>query len=110
LNDTTCDVSQSSENGVDWCGALVQIQNAKITDIGRTAKQTFLVAGPYPACTDSILIGNSAGSAKFSNLFTPSFGTIVNVTGILHLVFGNYRIEPRDSADIVFVSNNSVGT
>lgn len=110
LRDTTCDVNQNIENGEDWAGDLVQIQNAKITDIGRAPKQTFLVAGPYPACPDSILIGNAAGSAKFSNLFSPDFGTIVNVTGILHLVFGQYRIEPRDSMDIVIVSHDAVTT
>lgn len=108
LNDTTCDVTQSIENGADWCGDLVKVQTVKIVE-NRSPKQTFLVAGPYPACSDTILIGNAAGATKFSNLFTPSLGTIVNVTGIVHLAFGAYRIEPRDSTDIQFVSNDAVG-
>lgn len=108
LIDTTCDVNQNIENGVDWCGDLVQIQNVKIVE-NRTPKSVFKVAGPYPVCPDSMLVGNSAGAAKLSNVFTPSLGTIVTVTGILHLQFGAYRIEPRDSTDITFVSNDAVG-
>jgi hypothetical protein len=109
LADTSCDATQSVNNHEDWEGVLVQITNAKITSVGRTATQNFNVAGPYPACTDTILIDNDAGTAKMAQVtFVPSFGQVMQITGVVHSSFGIPRLEPRDSTDIVKLNDNAV--
>lgn len=118
LNDTTCDVNQNITNGVDYCGDLVQVQNAKITgfapilagDTTYTPRTSFFISGPYPNGADTIEVRVvDAGATKFSNLKDNyRYGDIVNVTGICHLVFGSYVVDPRDSTDIVVLNNNGV--
>jgi hypothetical protein len=109
LADTSCDATQSADTHEDWEGVLVQVTNVKITSVGRTFTNNFNVAGPYPACSDTILIDNDAGTAKFAQAtFQPSFGQILQVTGVVHSSFGIPRLEPRDSTDIVKLNDNAV--
>ncbi len=105
LQDTTCDVAQNKDTFEDWEGVLMQITNAKITNHQNgTADytQNFRVAGPYPDVTYDILVDNDAGTDKFAHTsWFPAFGHIVTVTGVAHMSFGEPRLEPRDSTDIV---------
>jgi hypothetical protein len=109
LADTSCDATQSADTHEDWEGVLVQVTNVKITSVGRTYTDNFRVAGPYPSCVDSILVDNDAGTTKFAHTtFQPSFGQIMQITGVVHSSFGVPRLEPRDSTDIVKLNDNAV--
>jgi hypothetical protein len=99
----------SGPSSEDFEGMLVHIDNAKecyrtnTWGVRRLAGSSFHVAGPYPACPDTINI-HSAGQGL---TYAPADGYIVNVTGIMHLNFGVWEIYPRTDADIVEVSNAS---
>jgi hypothetical protein len=101
LRDTSCDATQSVDNGEDYEGCLVTIQNAKIVD-ERTAGQNFFVAGPYPSNPDTFLVDNNV-----ARTFDPNKNHYVNVTGVLDVSFATvgtlYRLQPRNNADIVLL-------
>ena len=40
--------------------------------------------------------------------YTPIMSSVYDVTGVVHYSFSNYKIEPRDSADIVRISSVSL--
>jgi len=100
LRDTTCDVAQALSTVEDYEGMLVKVVDAKILET-RTRGASFGIAGPYPSNPDTILVDNN-----ITRGFTPTKGTYVTVTGVMDLastVFAGsqWRIQPRDSADIV---------
>ena len=100
LRDTTCDIAQSLSTVEDYEGMLVKVVDVKTTE-ERTAGQSFGVAGPYPGNPDTILIDNN-----ITRTFDPTKGQYVTVTGVMDLassVFAGvqWRIQPRNDADIV---------
>jgi hypothetical protein len=102
LEDTTCDASQSVLNGEDYEGVLVQVKNVKITE-DRLSGQSFFVAQPFPTwAPDTILVDNNV-----ARTYTPQKGFQVDVTGVLDLSFGTFRIQPRGNADIVQASGST---
>ena len=57
------------------------------------------------------LILNTSDTAVVDDLiyaFTPILSSVYDVTGVVHYSFGDYKIEPRDSADIVRLSSVSL--
>ena len=44
----------------------------------------------------------------FMYAFTPIFGQKYDVTGVVYYSFGEYKIEPRDSNDVVFINTASI--
>jgi hypothetical protein len=106
LQDTTCDypgpqlgTQTHQTTGEDYEGVLVKVQNVKVLD-NRTAGQSFFVAGNYPAYGDTILIDNNV-----TRTYDPVQFDHLDVTGILDLSFGTFRIQPRGNSDIVPASN-----
>jgi len=100
LRDTTCDALQALSTSEDYEGMLVRVVDVKTTE-ERTAGQSFGAAGPYPSNPDTILIDNN-----ITRTFDPTKGQYVTVTGVLDLagtVFAGvqWRIQPRNDADIV---------
>jgi len=101
LQDTTCDATQSVLNGEDYEGMLVQTEYAKIVPFNGpptvfTAGGTFRVAGPIPACTDTITIGSTV-----TRTYLPVLDHVVSVTGTQQFSFGVFRLMPRGDADIL---------
>jgi len=98
LSDTTCDATQTTLTGEDYEGMLVRLNYVRITE-ERNSGESFLVAGPSPTFTDTILVTNLGTSYTFD----PDSAHTVTVTGLLS--FRNntqpFRITPRDDNDIV---------
>jgi hypothetical protein len=107
LRDTTCDfpgpglgTATHLSTSEDYEGMLVQVVDVKTTE-ERTAGQSFGVAGQYPSNPDTILIDNN-----MTRTFDPTKGQYVTVTGVLELASTTFagiqwRIQPRNDADIV---------
>lgn len=101
MRDTTCDKMQNRLTGEDYEGALVQVDTVKVTfeiPPGGPGAQ-FMVAGPYPTVTDTMLVDND----RFRT-FDPQFGRQMRVRGVLDVSFGNFRIQPRNDGDFLVYS------
>lgn len=102
LSDTTCDATQTIENGEDHEGTLTKLEYVKIVPWNPPSNpvfnpgNAFRVAGPNPTFTDTITISNA-----ITRTFLPDTDLVVSVTGINQFNFGVFRFVPRGDADIV---------
>lgn len=103
LSDTSCDnpgpglgTQTHSPNGEDYEHVLVKVINVKTTE-NRAAGQSFFIAQPYPTWSpDTILVDNNV-----TRTFDPTLAQQLDITGVLDLSFGTWRIQPRSNSDIV---------
>ncbi len=110
LSDTTTDQTQSVLTGEDFEACLVKLSYVRVTEPPATVtsfNNSFFVAGPIGAYTDTMLVSNLTGAL---NAYTPvDSGAIVNITGILHFTGGTFRVCPRSPSDIVLLGTNVTG-
>ena len=105
LNDRSCDVNQETTTGEDYEGVLARLQNVKVVGWNApwappfAAGGSFRVAGPVPACPDTIEINGGSGT-HFPG-FTPVVGQWLNVNGSFYFTDNwNPMVYPRSSSDI----------
>jgi hypothetical protein len=103
LKDTTTDKTQSQLTGEDYEGVLVKVSYVKVTE-NRLIGQSFFAAGPNPSFTDTILVSNLNG--VLNSYTPPDSNSVCDITGILHMASGTFRICPRDPSDIVVHGHN----
>jgi len=103
LTDTTTDKNQNTLTGEDYEGVLVKVSYVKVTE-NRTIGQGFFAAGPNPSFTDTILVSNLNG--VLNSYVPPDSNSVCDITGILHMASGTFRICPRDPSDIVVHGHN----
>src|SRR6185503_8174701 len=99
-----CDVTQSILNAEDFEGCLVKLEKARIVE-NRNPGESFFVAGDKPAYGDTILV---ADRNDVLHTFNPDSLQSVTVTAILG-IFNDFRLNPRDDADIVPLGPLGVG-
>jgi hypothetical protein len=92
--------------GEDYECMLVKAAQAKVvTETGQAPAGGFFdIAGPYFAYTDTINVDDDG-----SQTYEPIQGNLLDVTGILHFSFGEFRLQPRDDNDIVLVASGVTG-
>lgn len=108
-SDSTCDSGLSLTTAEDYEGVLVKVEKVKVVDRGAPSSDPppggfFDIAGPQFAYPDSMNVENDG-----DHTYDPDLGDILDVTGALHWSFGQFRIYPRDDADIVFFYQAGVG-
>jgi len=111
LSDTTCDTSPSPQvfaitTAEDLEGCVARLPQVMIAEGGRTAGQSFFIAGPYKTFTDTALVVNNSSSYTFD----PDSADIVQVTGVVgsnSLSSQRFRIQPRSDADIIKVGHTT---
>lgn len=105
LRDTACDASQSLTNGEDYEGMLVKMNWVKSVQNAFLPGNGFDVAGPYPACTDSIHIRNVQSTTGWT--YQADSLMLLDVTGIQTFSFGTMQVAPRYDSD--FVDHGQLG-
>jgi len=105
LRDTTCDATQSITNGEDYEGMLVKLVNVKSFHNAAGPGYGFDVAGPYPACTDTIHIRNVKSAAGWT--YQADSLMLLDVAGIQTFSFGTMQIAPRFDSD--FLNHGQLG-
>ena len=101
LRDLTCDATQSVLSGEDYECMKMSISYAKVTE-NRTIGQSFFVTCKLDSNScglDTLLISNL--NHVLDAYTPPDSGSVIDVTGILHITAGTYRLCPRDANDIV---------
>jgi len=78
-----------------------------------------LVKAASATCSDADLgygewaVDDGSGPCRVDDLgyaFTPTLGTLYNVTGPLYYSYNNFKIEPRDSSDVEDLGDNDAPT
>jgi hypothetical protein len=115
LNDRSCDPNQETDTAEDFEGVLVRVEKVKVVGFDDPwvppfpQGGSFRVAGPYPACTDTIRI-DSGGDTHFPG-FTPELGMILNVNGSFYFTDDRVpQIWPRGDSDISDLTDVGPGT
>src|SRR6185503_14582863 len=102
---TTCDAAQNLTNAEDFEAVFVQINRARIVE-ERDAGESFLIATPAGAPTDTFLVSNSNNAYTFN----PDSNKVITVRGMLTFRNGGFpfRILPRGNYDIFPVTGAGV--
>ncbi|MFH1526604.1 MAG: lamin tail domain-containing protein, partial [Bacteroidota bacterium] len=85
-------LSTLDANQEQWEGVLVKVEKAVVTNANLGNGEWMIDDGSGQVIVDDYMYK-----------FTPDSGKTYNVTGIGHYSFNNYKIEPRDSADIIII-------
>ena len=108
LASQACDASQSVVNGEDYEGVLVRVNYGRVIR-NANAGQNFTIQAVGGGAADTVLIDNAAGVGTYT--YDPNLNDVVSVTGVVRhsgpagSAF-QYRILPRNNADILFHGNN----
>lgn len=104
VKDTTTDQTGTNLTGEDYEGMLVKLDHVWITE-NRTVGQSFFVTGHCcnqftgPGSGDTLLVSNLNGALNTYD--SPDSMTVMDITGVVHITGGTFRVCPRSSADIV---------
>ena len=88
---TSLQLSQEEQ----WEGVLVRVVDAACTEQNSGFGMWEINDGSGPAKVHNLM-----------NVFTPTLGAVYNITGVVNFAFSEYRICPRNNADIVVVNSN----
>lgn len=107
-SDSTCDSGGSLTTAEDYEGVLIKVEKVKVVDRGAPSSDPppggfFDIAGPHFVYSDSMNVENDG-----DHTYDPTLNDLLDVTGGLHWSFGQFRIYPRDDADIVFYGQLAV--
>lgn len=102
----TCDFTNVLNDGEDYEGRLVTLQNVVVVQRFPTLPTNgFHVADQsYP---DTIFVQNF--NAVLTPLVAPALGSVVTVTGHVHYEGASFRVVPRNYGDIVTIGTAGVG-
>ncbi|HTR97523.1 MAG TPA: FlgD immunoglobulin-like domain containing protein, partial [Candidatus Acidoferrales bacterium] len=104
----TCDAAQNINDARDYLSELVTLTDVQVVNRYLTVPTTgFSVAGDGPSFPDSMFVENQnnvLGTFATNNPNYPAFGTLCNITGVVHYTTNtsspSYRVCPRTAADI----------
>jgi hypothetical protein len=80
----------SSDSAEAWEGCFVRTDSAECYTL-RDGNGEWI----YGVGTDSVDVGD------FGDYIHPGVGSIIDITGCFNYAFGNFRLDPRDTTDIV---------
>lgn len=113
LRDSTCDVTQTINNGWDWAGVLVRVTRVKSVTHASSPGISFRVAGDNPSSLGGHPMWSDTINVTLSSGIVWSFQADTNqcltITGILRWDRNFFRIAPRNNADIVSCGSFGAG-
>jgi len=80
----------SSDSAEAWEGCFVRTDSAEVYSM-RDGNGEWI----YGVASDSVDVGD------FGDYIHPGFGSIIDITGCFNYAFGNFRVDPRDTTDII---------
>ena len=80
----------SSDSAEAWEGCFVRTDSAECFTL-RDGNGEWI----YGVGTDSVDVGD------FADYIHPGVGSIIDITGCFNYAFGNFRLDPRDTTDII---------
>jgi len=96
-------LGQDDATAEPWEGQLVQLKNMTIFDYNSSYHEYTVVS----ETGDTVIVDDDA-DYHFNNTGTLNIGTAYDITGVVTFAYGQYKLNPRDSNDVVEVVNPSV--